>query len=180
MRDRVKSMALIHENLCFSDVLTEIDFSKFVQVLAPRLIQSYARKPAAIRLHTDVEATLRLDEATPCGLILNELLSNALKHAFPDSRPGDIWIRMRQSDDELALEVRDNGIGLPDGFSVAESGSLGLQVVTDLAEQLGGSFAAANSREGGAIFRVLFRRGGQATPASAGNPDSQEIGSRIA
>jgi two-component sensor histidine kinase len=111
---------------------------------------------------------------------LNELLSNALKHAFPDSGPGDIWIRMRQSQDELAFEVRDNRIGLPDRFSVAGSGSLGLQVVTDLAEQLGGSFAAANASEGGAVFRVRFRRGGQTNSASAGTPDSREIGSRIA
>ncbi len=155
MRDRVKSMSLIHESLCFSDTLAEIDFAKYVARLAPRLIHSYAASPHTIRLHTDVNATLRLDEATPCGLIVNELLSNALKHAFPESR-GDIWIALRQNQDEFSLEIRDNGVGLPPGFTVETSNSLGLQVVSELTGQLHGTLSWAN--EGGAVFRLQFRR----------------------
>jgi PAS domain S-box-containing protein len=166
MRDRVKSMSLIHESLCFSGVLAEIDFSKYIESLAPRLVYSYAAAPNEIRLHTDVNATLRLDEATPCGLIVNELLSNALKYAFPDSRGGDIWITFRQAHDEFCLEIRDNGVGLPPGFSVETSDSLGLQVVTELTAQLHGKLSWAN--ENGAVFRVQFcRRPEQAASGSA-------------
>jgi PAS domain S-box-containing protein len=156
MQGRVRSMSLVHESLCFSGVLAEIDFSKYVQGLAQRLVQSYAAHPAAIRLHVDVDVTLRLDEATPCGLIVNELLSNALKHAFPHSANGDIWITFHQDKSEFVLEVRDNGVGMPPGYSPEASNSLGLQVVADLAEQVNGTFSWANG--GGSAFQVKFRR----------------------
>lgn len=169
MQNRVKSMSLIHETLCFSDVLAEIDFAQYIESLAPRLIHSYAAAPHVIRLHTDVNATLRLDEAIPCGLILNELLSNALKYAFPDSRGGDIWITFRQNHDEFCLEIRDNGVGLPPGFSIETSRSLGLQVVTELTSQLHGELSWTN--ENGASFRVYFsRRPEKAVSGSASRP----------
>ena len=156
LRDRVKSMALIHEALCFSDALAEIDFGKYVNRLAQRLIQSHSPSPDAIRLHVEVNAILSLDEATPCGLIVNELLTNALKYAFPESRSGEIWLTFVQNRDEVLLEVRDNGVGLPPDFSVETNRSLGLQVVSDLTAQLHGAFSWAN--EGGAVLRVRFRR----------------------
>ena len=156
LQQRVKSMALIHEGLCFSETLAEIDFSKYADQLARSLIQSYAARPEAIRLHLDVSAVLRLDEATPCGLIINELLSNSLKYAFPDSRGGEIRISAHEQDGEVTMEVRDNGVGMPVAFSVERTESLGLLIVTDLAAQLHGEFTWRN--EGGAAFRVRFRR----------------------
>jgi two-component sensor histidine kinase len=117
MRDRAKSMALIHEHLCFSNVLTEIDFGRFVEHLAPPLIQAYASLPDSIRLHIDADVKLRLDEAIPCGLILNELLSNALKHAFRDVSEGNLWVAMRQemmySHWKCAMTVQDCRPGFP-------------------------------------------------------------------
>jgi two-component sensor histidine kinase len=154
-------MSLIHEGLCFSETLAEIEFSKYAEQLGRRLIQSYAPRPDAIQLHIDANAVLRLDEATPCGLILNELLSNSLKHAFPDARQGDIWITVRDQSGDVTMEVRDNGIGVPAGLSVENSESLGLLIVTDLTAQLHGSFSWCN--DGGAVFLVRFRRREQQT-----------------
>jgi len=148
---------LIHEALCFSNALAEIDFGKYVDKLAARLIESHSASPDAIRLHVNVNAILRLDEATPCALIVNELLTNALKYAFPDSRSGEVWLTFLESNDEMLMEVRDNGIGLPPGFSVETGRPLGLQVVTDLSAQLHGTFSWAND---GAVFSVRFRRSG--------------------
>jgi two-component sensor histidine kinase len=164
MRERVKSMALIHEGLCFSDALAEIDFGKYVNKLAARLIHSCLPADHTIQLHVDVNVILRLDEATPCGLIVNELLTNALKYAFPDSLSGNIWLTFLENGDEVFLEVRDDGIGLPAGFTVETSRSLGLQVVTDLTAQLHGAFSS--STDGGAIFRVRFRRRGMEATAN--------------
>jgi two-component sensor histidine kinase len=157
MQERIRSMSLIHEGLCFSETLAEIDFAKYVDQLGRRLVHSCATQRNAIELHIDVEAVLRLDEATPCGMIINELLSNSLKHAFADPKHGgDIWITVREQNGDVMMEVRDNGIGMPAAFSLEESDSLGLLIVTDLTAQLHGEITWIN--DGGAVFRVHFRR----------------------
>ncbi|MCB0768683.1 MAG: sensor histidine kinase, partial [Flavobacteriales bacterium] len=111
-RDRVKSMALIHQDLYKEDDLTGIDLPTYVNKLARSLVSSHQLAPEQITLSTNVEPlVLDVDTAIPLGLILNELLTNALKYAFPEGRPGRLWITIREANDQLHVEVRDDGVG---------------------------------------------------------------------
>lgn len=154
---RVRSMALIHEKLYQSDDLARIDFAEYVRNLATYLFRSYKASPAAISLSIETAPDLRLslDTAIPCGLIVNELVSNALKYAFPDGRSGEIGIAFGQlGDGRYSLKVCDNGVGVPDGFDFRQSPSLGLQLVNTLIEQLDGSIEL--HRNGGTEFTAQF------------------------
>jgi PAS domain S-box-containing protein len=139
---RVRSMALVHERLYRSSDLAHIDFAGYVRALGTHLVRAYAT--GATRLVVDVpdDVQLGIDLAVPCGLIVNELLSNALKHAFPgaDSAPGVITVALkRDAAGRLRLSVRDNGVGLPREVDFEAPASLGLQLVHMLARQLGGT-----------------------------------------
>ena len=137
--NRIKSMSLVHERLYQSPDLARIDLRDYVESLAGYLLRSYRVGPARIKLNVDVEdISLDVSTAVPCGLILNELLSNALKHAFPDGTDGEILINMRTAGDQYRLLVQDNGVGMPESVDYANSESLGLQLVSGLASQLGG------------------------------------------
>jgi two-component sensor histidine kinase/FixJ family two-component response regulator len=154
-RDRVRSMALIHEQLSFSGPMAQIDFAPYIDRLATHLLDSYLVDPARIQLHTDVAATLTLDQAVPCGLILQELLSNSLKHAFPGGLRGEIHVDFTSEGEVFRLDYSDTGIGLPPQFDPSQCQSLGMQLVTDLAAQLHAQLEWANS--GGARFTLTFR-----------------------
>jgi PAS domain S-box-containing protein len=140
-QDRIRSMALVHEQLYRSDDLSVVDFACYVDDLVMSLYRSSVVDPDIIR--TDVEVRdieLGIDEAIPCGLIINELVSNSLKHAFPGGRSGSISIRgTLDKEGYVCLAVTDTGIGLPPGFDLATSESLGLQIVSLLTKQLHGS-----------------------------------------
>ncbi|MEQ9234287.1 two-component regulator propeller domain-containing protein [Coleofasciculus sp. E2-BRE-01] len=138
--NRVKSMALIHNQLYQYTSLEKIDFAEYIDTLATYLFQSYGVNRSLIKLQIDVEPiSLNLDTAIPCGLLLNELLSNALKYAFPESRPGVITIKLKsECDRRLTLTVQDNGIGLPEGFEPENPKTLGFQLIQALTEQLEG------------------------------------------
>jgi len=138
--NRVKSMALIHNQLYQSTSLEKIDFAEYIDTLATYLFQSYGANRNVIELQIDIEPiSLNLDTAIPCGLLLNELLSNALKYAFPESRPGVITIKLTsECDRRLTLTVQDNGIGLPEGFESENPKTLGFQLIQALTEQLEG------------------------------------------
>ncbi|MEQ8463833.1 two-component regulator propeller domain-containing protein [Coleofasciculus sp. E1-EBD-02] len=138
--NRVKSMALIHNQLYQSTSLEKIDFAEYIETLATYLFQSYGANRNVIELQIDIEPiSLNLDTAIPCGLLLNELLSNALKYAFPESRPGVITIKLKsECDRRLTLTVQDNGIGLPEGFEPENPKTLGFQLIQALTEQLEG------------------------------------------
>ena len=98
---------------------------------------------------------LNINKAIPCGLIINELLTNALKHAFTDGRKGKISIKFhRENDNKLILEIRDNGKGLPEGLNIETSSSLGLKLVKNLAKQIDGKLYI--ERETGTIFKIIF------------------------
>jgi PAS domain S-box-containing protein len=159
-KDRIRSMSLIHERLYRSQDLTHIDFSEYIRTLADDLYQSFGADPAQIPLVIQAEkVTLNLDQAIPCGLILNELLSNALKYGFPSGWKGegriDVTLR-RISEDEIELAVKDNGIGLPIDCDFRKSTSLGLQIISLLAEeQLAGKLAV--DRNEGTGFSVRFK-----------------------
>ena len=118
-QNRIRSMALIHQTLYQSKDFAHVDFHAFLLSFVPTLIQSYSVQPEQVALAFHVaEVRLPIDAAIPCGLIVNELISNALKHAFPDGRKGTIHISfMQDNDNHATLAVEDDGVGIPDGFN---------------------------------------------------------------
>jgi PAS domain S-box-containing protein len=140
-QDRVKAMALIHERLYQSRDLASIDFAGYVRNLTGHLMRSYKASSSAVRLDLKVDSVpMNLDVAIPCGLIINELVSNALKYAFPGGQSGEIIVRFSEENGQgFALTVRDTGIGFAAGSNPEESESLGLKLVRSLTDQLGGS-----------------------------------------
>jgi len=154
-RSRVRSMALVHEKLYESPDLAHIDFADYVRTLVDHLIQSYEVDMRAIRLRVNVaKVLLGIDTAIPCGLIIHELVSNALKHAFPQGGGGEIHIELSREDNRFTLTVSDNGVGLPEGMDFRNSGSLGLQLVNTLVEQLEGTIELDRSE--GTRFTIVF------------------------
>jgi len=156
-QDRVRAMAQIHEKLYQSEGLSRIDVADYIRSMAASLFTSYGVRGDLISLKLEVDdVKLGLDTAIPCGLIINELISNALKHAFPNGRAGEVRVALRSSGDgSLRLHVSDNGVGVPDGFDPRRSRSLGLQLVQALADQLDGTVEIR--RDGGAVFEVRFQ-----------------------
>lgn len=155
-QNRVRSMALIHETLYRSGDLSRVDFGKYVRRLAEQLYQTYRMLPDQVTMSVETdEIFLTMETAVPCGLILNELISNALKHAFVDGRLGQIAIRLQNTNDNgYHLTVNDNGIGLPTHINLHNTDTLGLQLVNTLVYQLQGSLAITN--EQGTSISVTF------------------------
>ncbi len=154
--NRIKSMSLIHQKLYQSQNAATIDFSEYIRDLTDALFNSYGIRRDVVRLNLHIESTiLNVDTAIPCGLVINELVSNSLKYAFPDGKQGQIFISLRrEGDDNFALVIGDTGIGLPKGLDFRDSPSLGLKLVNTLVEQLGGTIDL--NREGGTEFRIIF------------------------
>jgi len=140
-QNRIRSMALIHEKLYQSQDLSRIDFSDYIAKMITHLFAIYKIEFSRIRHRVEAKGIqLDINRAIPCGLIINELITNVLKHAFPEDREGEILVRMRPSDgDKYELTVKDNGAGLPEDFDPAKKGTLGFQIVNDLVKQLDGS-----------------------------------------
>lgn len=139
-QNRIRSMALIHQTLYESKDFAQVDFGRFLETLVPTLIASYGSHPHSITLSIDAEPVLLpIGAAIPCGLVVNELISNALKHAFRPGNGGDIDVGLRRvAGGDLALSVSDTGIGVPEHVNITDTGTLGLQLVVLLADQLGG------------------------------------------
>jgi two-component sensor histidine kinase len=133
-------MALIHEKLYQSNDLARIDFSEYTRNLTNYLAHSFENYSSKIKLYTNVDKILLgVDSAVPCGLIINELVSNSLKYAFPDNRDGKISIDFRKNgESEFILTIDDNGIGFPGEVDFQNMNSFGLQLVNTLTKQLGG------------------------------------------
>ncbi len=156
-QNRLRSMALIHEKLHESAEIACVDFGDYIRSLMASLMASYSGASASVAVVIDVAPDLQLDidTAVPCGLIINELISNALKHAFVDGRPGTLWTSVsRIADQELELVVRDNGVGLPVDVQELATRSLGLRLVNRLVRQIKGTLEMDSSE--GARFRVVF------------------------
>jgi two-component sensor histidine kinase len=155
--DRVRSIALVHEKLYQSHEVASINFTEYLETLISGLFRSYGIDPKQISLEIQAQdVVLSLDAAIPCGLIVNELASNALKHAFPNQRPGKLLISfLRNPSNELELRVADNGVGIPADFDISRSNSLGLELVHTLAAQLGGTVAIDG--KSGTEFKICFR-----------------------
>ncbi|MBW4473401.1 MAG: PAS domain S-box protein [Stenomitos rutilans HA7619-LM2] len=155
-QNRIKSIALIHEKLYRSDDLAKIDLSQYIPNLAISLFGSYNTSANAISLKTNVEpVSLDIDTAIPCGLIINELVSNSLKYAFPAEKTGEIVINLSvKGDRQLALTISDNGIGMPETTEYSKPDSLGLKLVHDLVQQLEGTLIMHRDR--GTAFEITF------------------------
>ncbi len=157
-RNRVRSMALVHERLYRSEDLGKVDFAAYIEGLADQLLQTYRMRPDSVQLKLQVDPGLQLpiDVAVPCALVLNELLTNCLKHAFPADRNGVIRVSLRAGERDLvALTVVDDGIGLPEGVNdLSRARSFGLQLVAMLAGQL--KATTVIQRNGGTMVRLTF------------------------
>ena len=153
---RIRSMALIHERLYQSSDLSRIEFSQYLRNLATHLFHSYKADSSRIRLKIDAEEVfLNINTAIPSGLIINELVSNALKHGFPEGRSGELDIDLhRVEGDGYVLQVKDDGVGFPEGLDFRKTGTLGMQIISTLVEQIEGRLEL--SRENGTAFRVEF------------------------
>ena len=158
-RNRIRSMKLVHEVLYHSEDLATINFSKYTKSLVHYLDSVYSSCPGRISLEVNVDhVSMDINLAIPCGLVMNELISNALKHAFPQSfkGKGKIEIALHKTEaDEIELIVKDNGVGMPKRLDIRRTKSLGLQLVNILAEdQLGGKVKL--DMRGGTKFTIRF------------------------
>jgi PAS domain S-box-containing protein len=155
-QNRVKSMALIHEILFRSRDITKIDFSEYIKTISVQIFRSYGAYSKKIGLEVQVkDIMLDVDAAIPCGLIVTELVSNSLKHAFSDGREGSINIELFANDlGILTLIVKDNGIGLPHHIDLRCVDSLGLKLVVALVNQLSGKVEVDNTF--GTTFMITF------------------------
>jgi len=157
-QNRVRSMALIHERLYQSKDLTRVDFAEYSQSLTTHLFSSYGINTNVIKFYINIkDVFLDLNTAIPCGLIINELVSNSLKHGFPGEKNGEIKIAMHPLDkDGMEVIVSDNGVGLPKKVDFRDTDSLGLHLVNLLAEdQLHGDIKLDRTK--GTSFHIKFK-----------------------
>jgi PAS domain S-box-containing protein len=155
-KDRVRSMALVHERLYRTKNLAQVDFADYIESLARNLFDSHRADINLIGLDVDVHGvTLPIDAAIPCGLLLNELISNCLKHAFRGKECGKIRIELLPvNEGKILLSVRDDGVGLPPGIEPQSGDTFGMQLIADLVDQLHGSVRI--ERNPGTTFRIVF------------------------
>ncbi len=157
-QNRIHSMALIHENLYSNEGLADIEFSNYVKSLTGNIARSYASQQASVKFKFDIdEANLPMDLAIPCGLIINELISNSFKYAFKDSTDGCISISfIREGNTENhSLIVKDNGIGIPEGLDIMGGKSLGLKIIKTLVKQIDGELITDFTN--GTQFKINFK-----------------------
>ena len=158
--NRIATMSYIHESLYRNTDFANISFAEYLQRLSANLIQSYSRSDCEVVLQTVFdEVYLSLEQAIPCGLITNELVSNSLKYAFPDRAQGTITLRIQHVEGgAVELEVSDDGVGLPPGMDFAKNDSLGVYLVQALTEQIDGELVVTSVDQGrkGCSFLVRF------------------------
>jgi len=175
MQGRIRAMAQLHESLYRSGLIARIDLSTYLRQLVTRTLQAQAVGQGTVRLQLELESVeVDMDQATPCGLIVNELVSNSLKHGFPAGQAGEIRVALQAvaGTPLLRLQVSDTGVGLPDDFESRRKQSLGLQLVSDLASQIDGRLDAASGAGPGTCFTISFARGepGAHPPGHSGKP----------
>ncbi|MGB6035422.1 MAG: histidine kinase dimerization/phosphoacceptor domain -containing protein [Cryomorphaceae bacterium] len=154
-QNRIKSMSFIHESLYQTKDFSGIEFSGYILSLANNLVHSYSLERGLVKLRTDFDDTyLSLDQAIPCGLIANELISNSLKYAFDEGQNGEIFVSTKSKGSRVTLIIADNGRGLPEGFDYENSDSLGLQLVYTLKDQLDASVEVSTKK--GTKYLITF------------------------
>ncbi|MDO9186873.1 MAG: histidine kinase dimerization/phosphoacceptor domain -containing protein [Bacteroidia bacterium] len=161
-KNRIRAMALVHEKLYQSDDLSKIDFTEYMHSFLTYMDNSHNLNPEKVQIHVNAITQshfFKIDIAIPCGLILNELISNSFKYAFPDMRKGNIHLyfgieKKLKTTNQYILEVADDGIGIPLSVDMKNPNSLGLQLLEMLTQQLGGTLAL--DRTNGTKFTVRF------------------------
>jgi PAS domain S-box-containing protein len=156
-QNRIQSMALVHQKLYQSKNLSSIDLKEYISDLVEHLMQSYGISSDRIAVIERMDSVpVLIDTAMPCGLIVNELISNALKHAFPHGQAGKITISLHENvTGEISLEVADNGVGVPAGFDLRKAGSLGVMTVFNLAEYQLRANVTFDTKSG-VTYRITF------------------------
>jgi two-component sensor histidine kinase len=157
-QSRVQAIALIHEKLYQSRDYSRVPFSQYAKGLAGDVFHAAGVSPGAVKLEVEVgEVALAVDKAIPCGLILNELITNALKHAFPQQRLGTVRVELEETAaGRVRLAVKDDGVGLPVDLDIRHSDTLGMQLICTLAEQLAARLEVSRT-SGGTSFEVVFQ-----------------------
>lgn len=155
-QNRARSMSLIHERLYQTTDLKKIDFGDYIRTLSKELFRTYAGDFGLIDLKINVEDIfLDINAAIPLGLIVNELVTNSLTHAFPDGMRGEISVDFNTKEDHYEFSVKDNGIGFPYDLDFQKTASLGLQIVNSLTEQIFGEIEL--NRSHGTEFKITFK-----------------------
>jgi len=154
-RDRIKSMGLVHDKLYRSESFNEVNFREYLEDISLQLHRLYH---SGRRIDMEIEAAdymVSIDVAIPCGIMVNELITNVLKYAFPDDRPGKVTIDFRQlPDNHYQLMVKDDGVGLPAELDIENTESLGLKLVKMLTKQLEGELQVQSQK--GTLFKITF------------------------
>ncbi|MBN2657295.1 MAG: DUF3369 domain-containing protein [Spirochaetales bacterium] len=157
--NRVQSMSLVHEKLYQSDLMATIDFNEYLSSLAERLIHTYnVSSEINLKIETD-PLMLSINTAIPCGLIVNEILTNSIKYAFPEGRNGIISILMKVNDSAVSLTISDDGIGLPANFDPSKAKSLGTKLIRVLTDQIDGELIINSER--GTTYTLNFSESAQ-------------------
>jgi len=152
---RIQSIAIVHEMLYQSENFIDISFEEYVK----KLLNTVKRTLPFDHQHIDIEidtanVSLDINQAIPCAILINELVTNSFKHAFEGRESGAIWIDMRETEDQIIVEVKDNGVGLPDGYSLENQTSIGMNLIQTLTKQLDGNLEIESKK--GSCFRVTF------------------------
>jgi two-component sensor histidine kinase len=154
-QNRIRTMTLLHEKLYLTKEMPQLNFAAYIKELATELFHLYNFSPELIKLKMDIaEIELDLDYAVPCGLIINEMISNSLKYAFPTGQKGQIFLKLEPLADEFVLTYGDNGAGLPSDFSFKETTTLGMQIIRLLVEELEGSIELLKDKH--TVFQIKF------------------------
>lgn len=154
-QQRIKSMSFIHETLYRTSDFSNINFSDYLRSLVVNLIQSYRLQDTTISFNPEIdEVSLNIDQAIPCGLMVNEMISNALKYAFIGRKKGTITVKLKMVDGQVSLVVADDGVGLPKDFQYEKTDSLGVQLIYTLIEQLDGRIEVEGDK--GTQFLITF------------------------
>lgn len=157
-QNRVRAMALVHEKLYESKESSRINFTEYINAFIEAVNRSYNISEERVSLHTEInikDSFLKIDTAIPCALILNELVSNCFKHAFPKEKKGNIYLNVSKLKNEYIIEVTDDGIGIIGDMNLKESTSLGLQLVAMLVEQINGDMTILSQK--GTSFIIKFK-----------------------
>jgi PAS domain S-box-containing protein len=158
-QERIKAMSFIHETLYRTADFSKLEFTDYIRTIAGNLVQSYRINETSVRFEPELDNVyLNLDQSIPCGLIVNELISNALKYAFKGRSEGVLRLKLGQQDELIDLVVEDDGVGLGEDFKFEKHDSLGIQLVYSLVEQLDANLDVHSTKDKGTTFHLRFKR----------------------
>jgi two-component sensor histidine kinase len=157
MQNRVRAMSLVHEKLYRSLSLSHIDFADYTRFLTTQLFSFYGMDTRKVAMEFSLgKIMVDIVIAVPLGLLMNELISNALRHAFPQGRQGTISISGEDDGSLITLVIRDNGIGIPEDFDWKDTKSLGMRLINSLVDQVDGTITL--DRQNGTAFTITLKR----------------------